>query len=1198
MITEKIGSVRQSQILRNTDCVEEYQHELIFQLKGITIKQTEQVIKEVCNNIKEIEYLDENQELKVEFSKKEEKAFPIQFQYKTTEEGTVDVLMRVCSFHLDAKSLLLIKEKIFSEVAGLQSESSEAEIDFQGYLKWETICKVTNESNTILSPSVGEYLFLNESKGNKRVYKELKSTLNTTKLMTVAERYETDESSLLLTIFSSILKQFSTKEEVEIGVEITDNGVFEEFDAIIGPSNKIIPVRFTSNTFDFITTLGAALDQMDEAIDSYENLLDHFVPDVLFRHFYAGDIVAFNGVLAPCKLQLTVLQKTEGELDVSLYYDSNLIDKSFSKRLLSELESFLKGEWKSLELSYEDRIVVSEGASNSFSEEGVWSHFEKQCRENPNARAIVQGLKAWTYIEVQRKAVTIAEEIKRCLNGEQNKVVGIASGYSPSVPIAMLAILYSGNTYFSLNPNQSTDRIQYQLEHLGCSVVIVNDKTIEIPEELNSKYTWLNWDVDTKKETSSNYSCAEIAYVMFTSGTQGNPKAVPIPMEAMNNYLSWADGFYWANESQKNAYWLTSHLFDMALTTLFLPLYRGGAIVMAESDAIDMKIKEMLTNKSIDLIKLTPSHVDLLSEISNVMLDDKVIILGGEKVELRHRDFLLKHGKNTKIYNEYGPTEATVGCIVVELENSKPIKSIGRPIANFKVDIVDEKERSVGPWKKGQIALSGIGVMKGYCKNKTASEKVFITRGESQEKFYLTGDMGYSDAQGNIFYFGREDSQIKLDGYRIDKNEIVEALQKCESVNVAHVELLEEAKNQRLVGFVVGSLKKEELSKHLPEYMIPKEIIELPKIPLTANGKVDGKKLKEIWSQGMARVVVPPKTATEKRVATMFSEVLAVREIGRKDDFYDLGGNSLNSIQLMSKIASFYPERSLTIAQLFTHSSVEKLANLLDTRTSENDRFVPIAQGALDLTYVVLPGGHGLRDGFLRLRDRVPEGVALFGAKYLGEEVGSSPMSSMQALVDDLANCSFWEGKDVVLIGHSFGGAVAFELAKKIESKDEKVKEVIVLDLPTSQRIEEEFEVRYLLPLLPDLFPQYAAQLQTKSLEILIKQMKGEASDLECVVEHLIQLGIDQKEINTFQRLYDLAMANYRIIKEYVPTGKINAPITLIKAKETIYEDASLDWGWGEHSKNNVRIEIVEGDHGTMINDAFKTIFSKEHYII
>ena len=91
---------------------------------------------------------------------------------------------------------------------------------------------------------------------------------------------------------------------------------------------------------------------------------------------------------------------------------------------------------------------------------------------------------------------------------------------------------------------------------------------------------------------------------------------------------------------------------------------------------------------------------------------------------------------------------------------------------------------------------------------------------------------------------------------------------------------------------------------------------------------------------------------------------------------------------------------------------------------------------------------------------------------------------------------------------------------------------------------------------------------------------------------------IDQKEINTFQRLYDLAMANYRIIKEYVPTGKINAPITLIKAKETIYEDASLDWGWGEHSKNNVRIEIVEGDHGTMINDAFKTIFSKEHYII
>ncbi len=433
----------------------------------------------------------------------------------------------------------------------------------------------------------------------------------------------------------------------------------------------------------------------------------------------------------------------------------------------------------------------------------------------------------------------------------------------------------------------------------------------------------------------------DLAYLIYTSGSTGNPKGVAVEHRNLVNYLNWADQTYVRGE--KMDFPLYSAIsFDLTVTSMYLPIISGNTLVVYAQRENELLIPAMIEDDKVQAIKMTPSHLRFIQEMNIKKSGIKWMIVGGEELKADlTRKIMKKFNNNLEIYNEYGPTEATVGCIVYKFnpESDTGVSvPIGGPIDNVQIYLLDKYQRPVALGVPGEIYIAGESVARGYINHPELTKERFVRIPLVPDRvLYRTGDKARRLSNGNLEFLGRYDEQVKIRGYRIELGEIEKHLLKYKGIKeVAVVSKPETNDDYIILAYFVADSEisaydiKENLKLMLPDYMIPSYFIQLDKMPLTLNGKIDKKSLPHpevlrAEEEGMTLV-----SDIEREMMDIWAQVLNTDKIGRRTNFYEIGGDSIKAMQVVAKINQ--KGYNCKIKDFLMSPVIEEIASVLESR--------------------------------------------------------------------------------------------------------------------------------------------------------------------------------------------------------------------------------------------------------------------------
>ena len=579
--------------------------------------------------------------------------------------------------------------------------------------------------------------------------------------------------------------------------------------------------------------------------------------------------------------------------------------------------------------------------------------FERQVMRSPQATALVFEESTLTYAQLNAQANRLAHLLIGRGIGPEN-LVALALPRSAEMIIALLGILKAGAAYLPLDPEYPAERLRYMLRDAQPACVLTS---IQIAERLPENVAQILHDhPDTVRALAqsleTNPSDAERtgplsprnpAYVIYTSGSTGQPKGVLIEQGSLINFLSWLQTTYPVEKD--NAYLLkTNYTFDVSITELFGWFFGQGKLVILPpgEQRNPSAIPEFIDRFGVSHVNFTPSALRSFLEIqadgSGARLKSlKYLMVAGEQFSPPLRQKLQTIRGLTGVENIYGPTEATVYALQYSLLQCdyKDLVPIGRPISNTQAYVLDANLNPVPVGVPGELYIAGAGLARGYLKRPALSAERFVADpfGPPGKRMYRTGDLARWRAEGVLEFLGRADQQLKIRGFRIEPGEIEAVLARHPSVAQAAVIGREDpVGDKRLVGYVVAqsgqraepALLRSHVAQSLPEYMVPGAIVVLEALPLSPNGKLDRKALPapELTTIGAGRRA--PSTAQEEILCALFAETLGIAGVGIEGNFFELGGDSISSIQLVAKAR----KAGLIISprDVFEHQSVEALA--------------------------------------------------------------------------------------------------------------------------------------------------------------------------------------------------------------------------------------------------------------------------------
>jgi amino acid adenylation domain-containing protein len=699
--------------------------------------------------------------------------------------------------------------------------------------------------------------------------------------------------------------------------------------------------------------------------------------------------------------------------------------------------------------------------------------FERQAAKTPDLAAVVYQGQTLSYRELNERANQMAHYLRKRGVGPE-VIVGVCMNRTPEMVIGILGIWKAGGAYVPLDPGYPQDRLSYMMQDSAAKFLLTSsglkhlfpaaaDKTILLDTDWNQ----IAKESSAKLEPSAGHS--NLAYVMYTSGSTGEPKGAMILQCGLVNYLWWAIGAYQV-EAGRSVPVHSSISFDLTVTSLYPALLAGGKIELLPEDVGAQNLIAALKKaENRSLVKITPAHLELLSqqlsseEAANVT---KTFVIGGEALLAENLVLWREFAPKTRLINEYGPTETVVGCCVYEVRPEDPKSGaidIGRPIANTQLYILDGNLQPVPAGVKGELYIGGDGVARGYLNRPELSQKKFIPdpfSGKSRARLYRSGDLARYRKDGTLEYLGRADDQVKVRGYRIELGEIEAALAAHSGVQSCTVLAVEETPgNKQLVAYAVPqpnkSLAAEDLKNFLkqtlPEYMVPSQFVFLDTFPLTRNGKIDRKALPAPTHANIsaAHEYVAPSTETEKKVAAMWVELLKAERIGIHDDFFDLGGHSLMAIKALSRIREEFGV-DLPLATLLQAPTVAKLSALLHKKEDFVPTWsllVPVRKGGSKppLFLMHAHGGNVLDYHPLVKHLESDQPVYAFQARGLdGNIIKDATLKEMAAAyVAELR--SFQPEGSYFIGGFCLGGLLALEVAEQLTAAGQRVALVIMI---------------------------------------------------------------------------------------------------------------------------------------------------------
>ncbi len=556
--------------------------------------------------------------------------------------------------------------------------------------------------------------------------------------------------------------------------------------------------------------------------------------------------------------------------------------------------------------------------------------FEEQVAKAPNKIALIACDKTLSYKELNERANRIAHRLME-LGVGVGDLVAFELPRTGDLFAVMLGILKAGGAYLPIDPEYPRDRISYMLSDSHSKLCITEET---LPSLLSCQKT---------ENPAIQVDSTNLCYCIYTSGSTGQPKGTLLTHRNVVNYVD-DNGFNVYHKIVKPHYKrivsVTTVGFDIFVTESLLPLTKGIEIVFANEEQAKFqgKLNALLQSYPVDVLQTTPTKMKTFiadGEQTAYLQDLKAIVLGGEALDQALAE-KLSHITDAKLFNIYGPTETTVWSTLTEVKKGESIH-IGKPIANTQIYIVDKYMKAVPIGVTGELCIAGDGVGRGYLGRPELTVERFANNPFGPGKLYKTGDLAYWQEDGTIAYVGRNDFQVKIRGLRIELGEIENALCAIEGISQAVVVVRKNTEGRQLIcGFYTGAKLdtkeiRKSLEKKLPKYMLPHLYARLPAMPLTGSGKINRKALPEIDLAmiGKDMEYVAPKTPMEKTLCHLMEEVLGMSSVGTREDFFDLGGDSLKAIEFVTKAHTegIY----FTLQNVFDYPSVAELCDSMGT---------------------------------------------------------------------------------------------------------------------------------------------------------------------------------------------------------------------------------------------------------------------------
>lgn len=574
----------------------------------------------------------------------------------------------------------------------------------------------------------------------------------------------------------------------------------------------------------------------------------------------------------------------------------------------------------------------------------VCRSFEEQVEKTPGETALVFGEKTYTYLQLNKLSNQIAFSIAETGQAGPGKIIGIMLERSDLLVATVLAVMKTGAAFLFIDPAYPLQRKKYMLSDAATNLLITDTSFIF---GLTDAYVGEIYAIDIQLALTEEVGAyptpaqamQERAYVLYTSGSTGEPKGVQISHANLSNYISWSNRYYFNNQQGYYCPLFTSLSFDLTLTSLFATLLRGDCLVVYENIEVNTLLTDIFYGKqNFGTVKLTPAHIDILREQAYGTTSIEKVIVGGEALKSHHVETLLGINPKISIYNEYGPTETTVGSTVKRINEVGQQITIGSPVANTQVYILDSNRQVLPVGVPGEIFIGGAGVAIGYYGKPALTDAVFLpdpfVPGKDR-RIYKTGDAGKWLSNGEIVLVGRKDHQVKIRGYRIEPAEIEQVLIK--EPTVANAVVITVPEDGTLAAFVEGAIilepaaLKRYLSDHLPVFMVPEHIVQIASIPLTQNGKTDRKQLLDLLRESNGNRDAEyraPGNAVEKELVEIWEGVLGKERIGIFDNFFKLGGHSLKATQIIARVYQRL-HTMLDISTIFLHPDIHNLALII-----------------------------------------------------------------------------------------------------------------------------------------------------------------------------------------------------------------------------------------------------------------------------
>ncbi|MCG8349645.1 MAG: amino acid adenylation domain-containing protein, partial [Chloroflexales bacterium] len=678
---------------------------------------------------------------------------------------------------------------------------------------------------------------------------------------------------------------------------------------------------------------------------------------------------------------LTVISGPGERLALRISYDRRHFDDATVERMLGHLRTILERFATDPQQRLADVSLLTEAERRQLA---VWNNtaapvpanrcihdlFEAQVARTPDAIAVSCAGTSLTYRDLNARANQVAHHL-RSLGVGPEQVVGICVDRSLEMLVGLLGILKAGGAYLPLDPDYPAERIAFMLQDAQPITLLTLERfhvrtltrwpvrddqdTTVPPFHLSTVPPVLldaDWPTIARQPATNPASGAtpdNLAYVIYTSGSTGQPKGVLLEHRNAVAFLSWAQTVFTPDDCA-GVLAATSICFDLSVFELFAPLSMGGTVILA-ANALALPI--IPATPPVTLVNTVPSAMTELVRLGGIPETVRVVNLAGEPLPLALVQQLYQQPTIRQVYNLYGPSEDTTYSTYTLVPREASQVTIGRPIANTQVYLLDRQRQPVPIGIAGEIYLGGAGVARGYHRRPELTVERFVAApaGAMSQRLYKTGDLGRYRPDGSIEFLGRIDQQVKLRGFRIELGEIEAVLRQHAAVWDAVVMVREDTPDEkRLVAYIVTSdeframegaepaapLFRRWVQQKLPDYMVPVAFVLLAALPLTPNGKVDRKALPapEGARPDLADGYVAPRTPEEEVLSSLWAQVLNVAQPGIHDNFFELGGHSLIATRLATRIRDAF-QVELPLRALFEAPSIATQAVLIATARRE-----------------------------------------------------------------------------------------------------------------------------------------------------------------------------------------------------------------------------------------------------------------------